>query len=82
VAEKLYTATDLADWYCLGVTHERERVAGAEAELHASWIRSGARVAADRHAQMMRLFGVCAEDFAERMGRTYVEHRGGPVVWS
>lgn len=81
MGETAYSPRDLAYWYCLGVQHERERASAARAELDASWTRSGAVVAADRRSQMLRLLRLCAEDFAERGGHTYVEYRGGPVVW-
>lgn len=73
MAENLYTLEDLAYWYARG--------AAAQLEHERTWTRLGEHASEGRRQQMMRLFRTCAEDFAERMGRDYVEYRGGPVTW-
>lgn len=82
MSENRYTSRDLAHWYALGVQHEHERAAGADYEHSQAWAKLGERHSQARRGQLLRLFRTCAEDLAERMGRTYREYRGGPVVWS
>lgn len=77
IYKRVYSARDLGDWYCLGVTHERERAAGARFELDTSWTRSGAEVAESRYASMMRTFEEAAQLFHVReLGREYVPYMG------
>lgn len=77
VSEKLYTAADLAHWYQAGVTHERERAAGAWHEHQAALGSSQVQVAHNRYEADMRLYARCAQEFWTReLGKPYVEFAG------
>lgn len=75
--EKLYTTADLADWYALGVQHERERAAVAGYEHELFWDRDAEQLHRDRKAETMRLYLRAAQRFWEReLGKPYVPFEG------
>jgi hypothetical protein len=76
-AQAVYTASDLAHYYELGVAHERERAAAAGHEADISWRPDAAAAYSNAKAYRLRQFEECAHRFHEReLGKPYVEFQG------
>jgi hypothetical protein len=65
----------------VGYRHALVDIAARVVEVDDAW-RPAARVEHERRvADRVALFVRCAEQFAEKLGRPYVEYRGGEVDW-